>query len=51
MSNEIDKFEIKGIAWLTENRYAIGAMLHEEIIPRPLHGLEEYSDTMSLNPS
>ena len=34
MSNEIDKFE-KGIAWFTEDRYAAGAMLHAEIIPRP----------------
>ena len=35
MSNEIDKFEINGIAWLTGDRYASGAMLPAEIIPRP----------------
>ena len=35
MSNEIDKFKIKGIAWLTEDRYAARAMLHAEIIHRP----------------
>ena len=32
---EIDNFEIKGISWLTEDRYTDGSMLHAEIIPRP----------------
>ena len=33
MYNEIDKVEIKGIAWLTEDIYADGSMSHAEIIP------------------